>query len=80
MPKLPDRGERGGDLRDLLSLEEGVHRRECLAREALWEAQVFQALAAADVVSGSRICSSSSVHSSTTSSTSRVSGGRGEGG
>eukprot|EP00904_Undaria_pinnatifida_P005438 jgi/Undpi1/2023/HiC_scaffold_12.g05409.m1 len=49
VPKLPDRGERGGDLRDLLSLEEGVHRRECLAREALWEAQVFQALAAADV-------------------------------
>lgn len=50
VPKLPDQ-EPAGDPRDFLKREAENHRRACLAREAGWEAEVFEALTAADAVS-----------------------------
>ena len=37
--------------REALRREEESHRRSCLAREAGWEAEVFEAMATADAVS-----------------------------
>lgn len=61
MPKFPraaeeEEGEEAGedemeeDPRAFLIREEETHRRECLSREAGWEAEVLEALSAADVV------------------------------
>lgn len=51
IPKLPKQGMGIEDPRVLLKQEEFEHRKTCLEREARWDAEVFEALAAADVVS-----------------------------
>lgn len=39
------------DPREALRREEESHRRLCLSRETVWEAEVFETMAAADAVS-----------------------------